>query len=66
MANWSKSELKTLRKHYRNTSNENLATAMGRSKFSIESQAKRMGLHKTKKHIRKMYDRRPAQAHRAN
>lgn len=50
--NWSKEEIKYLRKIFRNTSTADVAKKMRRSLASIQAKASALSLRKTKKYLK--------------
>ena len=49
---WSKEEVKTLKKMFRNTSTKEVAKALGRSALSVQAKASALGLKKTKTYLK--------------
>jgi len=49
---WTKEEIKKLRKIFRNMTNKEVAKAMGRGVDPVRIKGNRLGLKKTKKHLR--------------
>ena len=49
---WSKDELRMLKKLFRNTSTKEVAEALGRSATSVQAKASALGLKKTKKYLK--------------
>ena len=49
---WSKEEVKTLKKMFRNTSTKEVAEALGRSALSVQAKASALGLKKTKTYLK--------------
>ena len=49
---WSKDEVKLLKKMFRNTSTKEVAQELGRSAASVQSKATALGLKKTKKYLK--------------
>ena len=49
---WSKNEVKILKKMYRSTSTKDVAAKLGRKEKSIEGKASKLGLKKTKKYLK--------------
>ena len=52
---WSKNEVKILKKMYRTTSTKQVAAKLGRKIKSVEAKASQLGLKKTKKYLKNMY-----------
>ena len=52
---WSKNEVKILKKMYRTTSTKQVAAKLGRKIKSVEAKASQLGLKKTKKYLKSMY-----------
>lgn len=51
---WTKDEVKMLRKLFGNRSNETVANMLNRSIKAVERKASRLGLRKTKKYMRSL------------
>ena len=51
---WSKSEVSLLRKLFPNNSTAKVAGRLGRSLSTVTNKASRMGLKKTKKHLKSL------------
>jgi len=49
---WSKNEVKILKKMYRTTSTKQVAAKLGRKIKSVEAKASQLGLKKTKKYLK--------------
>lgn len=49
---WSREEVRTLRTIFRNSSNAEVATVLGRTPKAVERKASKLGLTKTKKYLR--------------
>ena len=52
MGEWSKDELKVLKKLFGNTSTKEVATKLNRKPKSVEARAYSLGLKKTKKYLK--------------
>jgi len=50
--NWTKDEVRALKKLFRSHSNADVAATLGRTSKAIERKAARLGLTKTKKYLR--------------
>lgn len=51
---WSREEVRTLRSIFRNTTNTEVAAVLQRSPKAVERKASKLGLTKSKKHLRSM------------
>jgi len=49
---WNKEEIRQLKKLYRNTSNKEVAKALGRTPAAVKGKAADLGLTKTKKYLK--------------
>lgn len=49
---WSKDDLRTLKRMFANNTTRDVADKLGRPLTAVKKKASRMGLKKTKKHIR--------------
>ena len=49
---WTLDDVRTLKKFFRNNSNQSVADLLGRSSKAVERKAAKLGLTKTKKYLR--------------
>jgi len=51
---WSKDEVRTLKKMFRDTTNKDIAEQLNRDVSSVQFKASQLGLKKSAKHLKKM------------
>ena len=49
---WTREDVRALKKIFRNSSNSEVATILGRTPKAVERKAAKLGLKKTKKYLR--------------